>query len=100
MRHQRELEFKVQLSRAEIARLTRKLPSKDMVVSQPSRKKLRSIYFDTSQQSLHAAGISLRVRRDKNRWIQTVKTDLSINGGLSNPVELETTVEGAEPDLD
>jgi triphosphatase len=100
MRHQRELEFKVQLSKAEIARLTRKLPSKDMIVSRPSRKRLRSIYFDTSQQSLHAAGISLRLRRGRNRWIQTVKTDLNINSGLSNPVELETTVEGAEPDLD
>jgi triphosphatase len=99
MRHQRELEFKVQLSKSEIARLSRKLPSRDMAVSQPSRKKLRSIYFDTSQKSLHAAGISLRLRRDKNRWIQTVKTDLSINGGLSNPVELETTVESDEPDL-
>jgi inorganic triphosphatase YgiF len=36
---------------------------------------------------LHAAGISLRLRRQDGGWLQTVKVDQHIEGGVSNPID-------------
>src|SRR5437899_8887264 len=75
------------------------LPEGELGIGPPTRKKLRSIYFDTPEHDLHAAGISLRLRRHNGSWLQTVKADQHVEGGVSNPVELETPVDGEAPDL-
>jgi inorganic triphosphatase YgiF len=100
MRNRRELEFKVQLAKGDLAKLSRSLRVKDIDAGQPSRRELRSTYFDTPQRDLHKAGLSLRVRRDANRWIQTLKAEQGVKRGLSNPVELETDVSGERPNLE
>jgi CYTH domain/Sulfatase len=61
-------------------------------------KKIRSIYFDTAEHDLHGAGISLRLRRQNGGWLQTVKADQHVDGGISNPIELEAPVDREEPD--
>jgi triphosphatase len=99
MRQQRELELKVELSESDVVRLSGKLPLSDFAIAPPSRRRVRSIYFDTPEHSLHAAGISLRLRRHDKGWLQTVKTEQRIDGGLSNPVELEASVQAEKPDL-
>ncbi|WP_295806975.1 CYTH and CHAD domain-containing protein [uncultured Nitratireductor sp.] len=50
---------------------------------------LRSIYFDTPARILRKNGISIRLRRDGKRWLQTVKLNGSIAGGLSKVTEIE-----------
>src|SRR5262245_41194485 len=96
---QRELELKLELSKSDVERLGGELPQSELGIGPPTRKKLRSIYFDTPEHDLHAAGISLRLRRQNGGWLQTVKADQHVDGGLSNPVELEAPVDRAEPDL-
>jgi inorganic triphosphatase YgiF len=97
MRH-RELELKLELSRADVARLVGELPFSDLSPGPASRDKICSVYFDTPQHDLHAAGISLRLRRQKGGWLQTVKAEQHIDGGLSNPIELEALVVTKKPD--
>jgi triphosphatase len=96
---QRELELKVELGRSDVERLEGELPIGELGIGPPTRKKLRSVYFDTPEHGLHAAGISLRLRRQNGGWLQTVKTEQHVDGGVSNPIELEAPVDREEPDL-
>jgi inorganic triphosphatase YgiF len=68
----------------------------ELVVGQPNTKILRSIYFDTPDQRLRKASISLRVCSHGGGWVQTINAPT----GASNPVKLETTVDTPEPHLD
>jgi len=49
---------------------------------------LRSIYFDTPTWALRHAGLTLRVRQRDNQWIQTLKTDRTLEGGVSKAFEI------------
>jgi inorganic triphosphatase YgiF len=95
----RELELKVELSPRAIERLARELPETDLTIGPASTKKLRTIYFDTPTHGLHEAGLSLRLRSQNGGWLQTVKADQHVAGGLSNPVELETLLTTDRPDI-
>ena len=96
---QRELELKVELSKSDVERLGGELPLGELGIGPATRKKLRSVYFDTPEHDLHAAGISLRLRRQNGGWLQTVKAEQRVDGGVSNPIELEAPVDREEPDL-
>jgi triphosphatase len=96
---QRELELKVELSKSDVERLRGKLTGGEFAIGPPTRKKLRSVYFDTPEHDLHAAGISLRLRRHNGGWLQTVKAEQHVEDGVSNPIELEARVDREEPDL-
>jgi triphosphatase len=90
----RELELKLELSKSDVQRLGSELPVGDPSVGPTATKKLRTVYFDTPKHDLHAAGISLRLRRQNGGWLQTVKADQHIADGVSNPVELERRQQG------
>jgi triphosphatase len=96
---QRELELKVELSRSDVERLGGELPDGDLEIGPPASKKLRTVYYDTSEHDLHAAGITLRLRRQTRGWLQTVKVDQPVAEGVSNPIEVEASVDDEEPDL-
>ncbi len=61
-------------------------------------RKLCSFYFDTPDFDLWRQGIALRLRRDRGRWLQTVKGGGTVRSGLHERVELETEVAGPHPD--
>ncbi|MBH5389212.1 CYTH and CHAD domain-containing protein [Bradyrhizobium diversitatis] len=42
-----------------------------------SRKRLKSVYYDTPERALRRAGLSLRVRQSGTRFVQTVKSDVA-----------------------
>jgi len=68
--------------------------------SDRSEKNLKSVYYDTPDFRLHGLGISLRVRKDGDSFVQTVKAQTRLEDGISNPIQIEATVAGPEPDLD
>jgi hypothetical protein len=43
-------------------------------------RSLESRYFDTADHALRKAGFTLRVRKDGDRWTQTVKSHLAADG--------------------
>src|SRR5262249_17912717 len=71
----------------------------DLSIGPAATKELRTVYFDTPKHDLRAAGVSLRLRRQDGGWQQTVKADQHVEGGISNPIELQTFVEEERPDI-
>ena len=65
----------------------------------PRAKTLRTMYFDTPDHALKKAGIALRLRRDGRRWVQTVKTNAKLHGGLSQVGEVENHAPGGRLDI-
>jgi triphosphatase len=94
-----ELELKVELSKSDMDRLAGELAASDLGVGPAATKELRTVYFDTPEHDLHAAGVSLRLRRQKGGWQQTVKVDQHVERGVSRPIELQTFVEKEWPDI-
>jgi len=60
----------------------------------------RSVYFDTPDHRLAAAGLSLRIRRVGNKRVQTVKLHAGAAAGLFTRREWERAVRGDKPVLD
>jgi inorganic triphosphatase YgiF len=61
---------------------------------------LQAIYYDTPDEALRRAGISLRTRRHADGWVQTIKADRSAKGLALDRQEWETPVPDAALDLD
>jgi inorganic triphosphatase YgiF len=60
----------------------------------PDRRSLLSVYFDTPRQELRRAGVALRLRRDGERWLQTLKAEGAAQAGLAARAEWELPVLG------
>src|SRR5512140_777648 len=61
-------------------------------------KTLTAIYYDTPRRTLARGHMALRVRRENDRWVQTLKSDGGADGRLGRG-EWEAEVPGATPDL-
>jgi triphosphatase len=77
------------LAASRFLRLEKELPAK--------QKYLVSTYFDTSKQKLKQNGVSLRVRQDGQKRLQTIKT--ARDGIASCRGELERKIDSDGPDL-
>lgn len=62
--------------------------------------RLVSTYFDTADKRLWKAGVTLRVRKEGARRIQTIKVESATAAGLFIRPELESEVSGDHPELD
>lgn len=92
-----EIEIKLALDPG----VARKLPRHPALApSQPLRQRLYSVYFDTADFALLAAGVALRLRRVGYHWVQTVKARAGSGGVLAQRPEWEIRVAGKRPDLD
>jgi len=67
--------------------------------ARPIARKLYSVYYDTPGFDLWRKGVTLRLRRDSSRWLQTVKGGGEAQAGLHRRDELESEVAGPHPDL-
>jgi len=65
-----------------------------------STESFHSIYYDTKDRALKAAGIALRLRRKGRAWLQTVKAGRAIRSGLSSAIEAESRAPDGRLDLD
>ena len=100
MRHQRELELKIQLSKTALTKLAKKVETAGLGSGPRATSKLHTVYFDTPKRDLYNAGLSLRVRRNAKGWVQTLKAERAVVQGLSNPIELEMSIDRGTPQLE
>jgi inorganic triphosphatase YgiF len=91
-----EVELKLELPPAAVPQL-RKLPLIRAIEASANRFTQVSVYFDTDRQKLRRRGLTLRVRRIGDRYLQTVKA--SRNANILVRDEWESEIAGAEPDL-
>ncbi|MEM6676578.1 MAG: CHAD domain-containing protein [Pseudomonadota bacterium] len=93
----KEIELKLLLVPGEAAALRRRITTQ---ASQRARtRRLLTIYLDTHEGGLAAAGIALRLRREGRAWTQTVKTARSMRAGLSETLEIDTPAPGGRVDI-
>ncbi|MGM0535096.1 MAG: CYTH domain-containing protein [Pseudomonadota bacterium] len=91
-----EIELKLALG-AETPEALRRHPRLAGLV--PARKRLGNTYYDTLEGDLERARMALRLRRDGDRLLQTLKTRGHGGGGLSTRGEWEWAVSGPGLDL-
>ncbi|HEX5539651.1 MAG TPA: CYTH and CHAD domain-containing protein [Methylophilaceae bacterium] len=94
-----EIELKLRIAQADIARLRRHAAIKQHLVGKPATRRLVSIYYDTPDLKLLDASISLRVRHMSGGWFQAVKSAGSSIGGLHQRLEWEDIIAKGEPDF-
>jgi inorganic triphosphatase YgiF len=91
-----EIELKFQVPMAALAGVRR-----DVAIASAHTQRLRTVYVDTADGRLAAAGVALRLRRDGRRWLQTFKAS---GDGLLQRIEHEVPVpappRGCTPALD
>lgn len=87
-----EYELKFDVTDEQLSRLRNKSILKRLGIAEATSRQLRSVYFDTPQRELKANGITLRLRKIGNRWVQTIKAGRGVIAGLSNPIEFEHPV--------
>ena len=75
MKPGQEIEIKFAAPPELLLRLQHQFPSKAIRTAKP--KSLVSVYFDTDKLRLHKNGLTLRVRRDGEQHLQTVKAENS-----------------------
>jgi triphosphatase len=63
----------------------------------PASRRLFSAYYDTPDRRLQSDGVVLRLRREGNRWIQTVKSAGIAAAGVHRRAEHETEVAAQLP---
>ncbi len=87
----KEVEIKLELP-GELKKVPLSSNDNDPVQSED----LTSVYFDTERLKLHKHGVTLRVRRVGDQYVQTIKAS---DGGLFERDEWETAISGDRPDL-
>jgi triphosphatase len=95
-----EIELKLRLNPADIARLKRSRLVRQYLNGKPRTRKLSSIYYDTPTLQLMQAAASLRVRHLSGKWYQSVKTSGSADAGLHSRLEWEDILKQGEPDFE
>ena len=94
-----EVELKLVAPSAELEKVERALLAMPTVRSQ-ARLDLVSTYYDTPTLTLHRARLTLRVRKEGKRFVQTVKTGDFMEANLWERREWEEPIAGNRPDLD
>jgi inorganic triphosphatase YgiF len=93
-----EIELKLAVPEHSLGDLE-ELPLLRSAIGAAKARRLDSVYFDTRKHKLRKHGISLRVRSDGVRHLQTVKSETAGRPGLTSRGEWETEVNGPSPDL-
>jgi inorganic triphosphatase YgiF len=92
----RETELKLWASPRTLARL-----AADPLLGAPRgpARRLTAVYFDSPRFGFWRRGLTLRLRRERGRWIQALKGGGSLEAGLHRRIELERRASGPAPDL-
>ena len=90
-----EMEIKFMAPAEIMPRLQRQIPRRKAGARKP--KTLVSVYFDTDKLKLHERGLTLRVRQDGERRVQTIKA--GDGEALTTRGEWERELQSDQPDL-
>lgn len=91
-----EIELKLLLPATQIGAFRKRMARRRTV--KPVEQDLLTLYFDTPDFALSKAGVALRVRRAGRNWLQTLKTEGTRQGGLSQRLEYEMAIATGTPD--
>ena len=94
-----ETELKLSAAGVSARQLSAHAMVKRHLLNKHAARHLGNIYFDTPDLTLQASLIGLRLRRDGERWLQTVKTSGGASGGLHHRGEWEMPVAGEALEL-
>ena len=95
----RELELKLLIGEATAGHIWQRALEARLAAARPAARTIETTYFDTPGGRLRKAGVALRLRRDGDRHLQTVKFGASLRGGLSDLMECESELPGSGIDL-
>jgi triphosphatase len=93
-----EVELKLELNPADAPRLASHL-ALDASLAPAEERELTTTYYDTEDCALHQVGIYLRIRENRGRYVQTVKTARS-KADLLERLEWEHEISSHALDLD
>ncbi len=94
-----ETELKLRIAPEHLARLREHAFWLDKQITPPRTRQLFNQYFDTPALALHHAAMALRLRRNGEQWLQTLKGGGAIEAGLHQRNEWEIAVAGAALDF-
>ena len=92
----KEVELKLELT----ADAADRLEAAGLFPGQPEIIRQHAIYFDTSDHTLSASGLSLRIRQNGDKRVQTIKVNGGAAAGLFVRSEWEREVESDHPIID
>jgi inorganic triphosphatase YgiF len=92
----KEIELKLEVPPANLPRLA-KIPHLRALKTPAKSATEISVYFDSKNRKLHKKGLMLRVRRVRDRYVQTIKS--AGHSDLFERDEWESEIDGAMPDL-
>ncbi len=92
-----ETEIKLAVEPGQLAALAAHPDFRQWLKEPSATQKLVSIYFDTADLDLHERGLTLRVRRAGDQWVQTIKY---ANGSVFDRAEWENPIAADRPELD
>ncbi|WP_420347347.1 CHAD domain-containing protein [Pelagibius sp.] len=95
-----EIELKLTAEPAVLERLWQAPQLSGGQESAPKTKNLENVYYDTADLRLRKRGLAFRIRRDGERFIQTVKSGDAEAAGLFSRSEWEGLVPSLEPQPD
>src|SRR5437763_8001595 len=94
-----EIELKLQVRSEDVARLRDSPLLSPSAAESGASRKLESVYYDTADLRLRRKNLTLRVRRQGRRYVQTMKSGSKYQGGALHRDEWEAALTGATPDL-
>jgi len=96
---QTEIELKMRVPLDSVNRLQRNRLIRSLSISPAVTQKLYTVYYDTENHDLRHSEIALRLRREGNRWVQTIKGRGGATAGLHQRYEWEVPVMNARPNF-
>lgn len=94
-----EVELKLSINKSDAKKLHLIPFIVNSALHKPTKNKLISTYFDTSDLRLLDAGITFRIRQKSSEWIQTIKLAGAGSSGLHQRNEWEYLVNSCHPDF-